>query len=371
MSPRLHHPRGFTLVECVMAMAISAIILGVLTSLILVAGKTLPSRSMAGSLVRSANALDQLADDLRLATSVITLNANSLELSLPDLDGDGDADQVRYSWSGTDGAPLTREYTGSDAAPYDVPSVVVPAVSSLSFTPEVRTSITTTGGDTIAGSATSAETQLDAYDPTTRLSSIAVRSNVAVGQVFDPVTPQATTSFRVSRIQLRLAQRSPVDGRFVVALRNASGNVPGSTVLAQQVIDETSLSSSTAWVNITFPDCPDLDPTQNYAITVTWQAGSRACNVQFQSSSANTSTFRLARSTNNGSSWTIPNTTHALRFRVFGVANVNTGSSTITTPVVTTTSRIVEGFTVRFTPSGPGAATYSNYVQTLNLPDAP
>lgn len=354
-----------------MSMALSAIVLGVLTSLILVAGKTLPSRSMSGSLVRSSNALDQLADDLRVATSVITLNANTLEISLPDLDGDGDADQVRYSWSGTAGAPLTREYSGSDATPYDVPSAVVPSVASLAFIPEIRTSITTSGGDTIAGSSTSAEAQLDAYDPSTRLNSVSVRSNVAVGQVFDPVTPQATTTFRVSRIQLRLAQRSPVDGRFVVALRNASGNVPGSTVLAQQVIDETSLSTSTAWVNVSLPDCPDLDPSLNYAITITWQAGSRACNVQFQNSSANTSVFRLARSSNNGSSWTVPNNSHALRFRVFGVANVSTGSGTVTTPVVTTTARTVEGFTVRLTPTGPGAVPYSNYIQTLNLPDAP
>jgi hypothetical protein len=52
---------------------------------------------------------------LECASSIVTRSATQISLVVPDRTGDGAADTVRYSWSGTVGAPLQRQINGGTA----------------------------------------------------------------------------------------------------------------------------------------------------------------------------------------------------------------------------------------------------------------
>lgn len=362
-------PRGgFTLIEAIMSMAITALIFGALTSLLIVAGNSSPNDSSGVSgMVKARAALDVLAADLRFATSITELSSRAMELSLPDRDGDGDDDVVRYEWSGVSGAPLLRSYACSEADPFDTPSRVIGAVRSLSFLPDIRTTTETVTTPATSGSATTAEALLASYTSTSSLSRFNLSSSTWPGMTFVPTLPANATTYRITKVSI-YARKTGTLGSFRVNLTNASGNVPTSTVLFSQLVQESSLPSAYGWYDVPFGGSPSLSPTGRFAITVSWVSDSRPAQIRFRSSGASTANGRYSRTTNSGSSWTA-STSGAMLYRVYGVADLPGTSTPAMTSTVTTST--LAGVTVRAAPSVRGAGLIDTYFPTSNSPDAP
>jgi|CXWL01.1.fsa_nt_gi prepilin-type N-terminal cleavage/methylation domain-containing protein len=112
MRNRLRHVRGFTLVEMLASMAIMTILLGAMTSAILIAGHALPDEDdLSEKTALAVEVSESLTADLVTAITVIQAAPNIIEFTVPDR-GHGTAgpETIRYSWSGVPGAPLTRRY---------------------------------------------------------------------------------------------------------------------------------------------------------------------------------------------------------------------------------------------------------------------
>lgn len=110
--------RAFTLVE----LSVSVLVLGILavgmTSAILLSTHALPgkktpqTRSMEGAAI-----LQQIAADLAFATTIPQRTANTLTFIVHDRGhGPAGSESIHYTWSGTAGSPLTRQYNGNPAS---------------------------------------------------------------------------------------------------------------------------------------------------------------------------------------------------------------------------------------------------------------
>src|SRR5689334_20631330 len=114
MSPR--HPRSFTLLEMVVAMAVMSILTAAIGSVILLASRALPgARGPTETTLTASAALDQLVADLRAATGITAAGATAVTFTVPDRTGDGIDDTVSYAWAGA-GSPVVRTFNGDAGA---------------------------------------------------------------------------------------------------------------------------------------------------------------------------------------------------------------------------------------------------------------
>jgi prepilin-type N-terminal cleavage/methylation domain-containing protein len=103
--------RAFTLVELVLSMAVMTVLLGGLASAMILASRAVPDRkSTLAAAMDGSYAADQLAAELFVAKSFSVRSATAVKFTLDDRNADGVDDTIRYEWSGTAGAPLTRKY---------------------------------------------------------------------------------------------------------------------------------------------------------------------------------------------------------------------------------------------------------------------
>ncbi|MDH3583140.1 MAG: prepilin-type N-terminal cleavage/methylation domain-containing protein, partial [Phycisphaerae bacterium] len=144
-SCRSSRAAGFTLVELVLAAAISVILLGAMTSALVITARALdhgdsPTRRVDDA----AEASRRIVSELKLAISFSELTANAATFTVPDRDGDEAVDTIRYAWSGTPGDPLTVSYNGQAAV------VVVADVHHFNL-PDLSTVVAGSGGAVTAG----------------------------------------------------------------------------------------------------------------------------------------------------------------------------------------------------------------------------
>lgn len=106
-------PRGFTLIETVVAMAISAILLLALGSTIMLASRAVPRGDEAviseGELQR---AFALMESDIQECTDIMM--TSSLTIAVPDRDGDGLEEVIEYAYNGAD-KMVTRSRNGGTA----------------------------------------------------------------------------------------------------------------------------------------------------------------------------------------------------------------------------------------------------------------
>ncbi len=114
--PRRHPVRrlGFTLVELTMSMAIMTILMGTMTSVIVVASHAIPdSQDPITKKIKAMEIVDLMASEIFYANAITEASVNSVTFTVADR-GHGAAgpETIRYEWSGTPGDPLTRQYNG-------------------------------------------------------------------------------------------------------------------------------------------------------------------------------------------------------------------------------------------------------------------
>jgi type II secretory pathway pseudopilin PulG len=107
---------GFTLIETILSVAITAVIGLSLTGIMVMA-----QRALAGGLAeadqayKADRAMQMILADINLATSMPARSATSITLVVPPRNGDTQSETIIYSWDGVAGDPLTRQYNGGTA----------------------------------------------------------------------------------------------------------------------------------------------------------------------------------------------------------------------------------------------------------------
>lgn len=106
--------RGYSLVELVVCMPLTAMLLLGMASAIHIASQTTSSASHGpGQTATATQALDYLVTEIRYATTLTTGTATEIICSVPDRNGNGAAETIRFYWSGAVGSPLYRQVNGS------------------------------------------------------------------------------------------------------------------------------------------------------------------------------------------------------------------------------------------------------------------
>lgn len=274
--------RGLSLVELLATLAIVSVLMAALGSTVLLASRALPREDSATvHEVTAARVLEQIAAELAEATDVEMVNAHELEFEVPGREaGDdptdpADDDTIKYIWSGTPGDSLTRQYNGGTV------ETVLESVESLNFTAQT-VSQSDAGGE--APLVASAEQQLQQFSISTTIpimTRIRIEDGARVAQQIAPDLPADATHWRPTRAAVYLGPLSPVnagDTLRVSVQPNGGMGAPNGAVMAEDTVQETSLTGST-WHYVTFSSLFDLPASSTYFLVVEHTGGGAAAEI--------------------------------------------------------------------------------------------
>jgi prepilin-type N-terminal cleavage/methylation domain-containing protein len=334
--------RGFTLLELMVSCAVMAVIMVGVMSSVLIAGRGVNHGAPDKSALVAGNVASLIATELRTALSVTELTPTAVTFTVPPRNGDAAPETIRYAWSGTSGAAVTRQYNGGAAAN------MIDSVQSFQLT-YTRSSTTTTA------STESAEQTLWSYAGVLLSSSSQLTTTNWIGQVITPSIPVNATSWRVTRVQYQGQQDGGATGQFNVQVRTVSGGVPTNTIVDGVGVSESSLPVGAGWVQAPFNNAGGLKPGSSAAIVFQYVSGSPAGDVIYQSLLSILAGGNAVTTTNGGSSWsnsllasmllyvygtyTVPSSTTTYNLQLVNVS-LKTGTSA-SEPTVTTAVRIL------------------------------
>lgn len=311
---------AFTLVETMVSVVIAAIILGALTSAVLLASQAVPQRAGALERVSALGAvLDRLLTDLHYAKAVTQRDARSITLTVADRDGDGADDTLNYAWSGTAGAALTYRFNGGAAA------TVLDDVREFNLAFDLASTTRT-----VTSSTESAETLLTDCDGGILDVAYAIDSTHWPGQYVRPTLPAGAVSWRITRVVYRTRYRGGTSGVTQVQVRPAgSGNLPLNYVVDQGVVAESSLGSTWGWAQVTFASGGPLDPTRGACIVWQWGSDTHSAEVLYHTLGWPVASDYLLSTSNAGSSWGASTTSTACVY-VYGTYTTNNAPTSVT-----------------------------------------
>ena len=129
MNRRAARRRAYTLIELVASMAGAAALMGGISSTMFIALRASnPATTPAPAMLQALGRLADMAAELQYAQAISESTAIAVTVTVPDRSDAGTAPEtIRYAWSGTAGAPLTRSFNGGAA------ESVIPSVESLAL----------------------------------------------------------------------------------------------------------------------------------------------------------------------------------------------------------------------------------------------
>ena len=304
---------GFTLIELVVSMAITTVLMLGIGSAMLIASRAVPdAASPTGATVSAAQRCEQLTSDLQYAISINSRSATVIEFTVADRSGDGLPEVIRYEWSGTAGAPLTRQYNGGTAIE------VLADVRDFALSYDLQTISTL-----IPQGNESAETILKSYCSTVSLDNYPIKSTEWYGQYFRPALPVDAVSWKVTRIRLLGRTDGSPAGECRVQLQQPTvGKLPSGTVLEEKTLVESSLLAGYQEQEFAFTHAGGLSATQGLCIVVKWIADAVACRLWGVNSNASTADSFLVKSADKGVSWTAP-AGMSLLYTVYGTVTTS------------------------------------------------
>jgi prepilin-type N-terminal cleavage/methylation domain-containing protein len=105
--------RAFTLLEVMLSTVIISMIMMAMASVMALSTRCLNSKGEDVS--KDSELIDEITTDLNLAMSFSERTDTAVTFTVPDRDSNGQSETIRYSWSGTSGDSIMREYNGGDA----------------------------------------------------------------------------------------------------------------------------------------------------------------------------------------------------------------------------------------------------------------
>jgi len=101
---------GYTLIEMVLALAITTILLMGMSASIVIASRTVSDgMDVVGLALRTSDVLGEVNSDLSMAQAFVDRSSSAVTFSVPDRDGDGKSDLVRYWWTGSADGRLMKQ----------------------------------------------------------------------------------------------------------------------------------------------------------------------------------------------------------------------------------------------------------------------
>jgi len=294
-------------------MSIATVLMLGIGSAMLIASRAVPdAASPTGAVVIAAQCCEQLTADLQYAISITSRSATMIEFTVADRSGDGIPEVIRYEWSGTAGASLTRQYDGGAAVE------VLANVQDFALSYDLQTISTL-----IPQGNESAETILESYSSMVNLSDFPIKSSEWYGQYFRPVLPADAVSWKVTRIRLWAKTDGAVAGECRVQLQQPTvGKLPSGTVLEEKTLLESSLLATYQEQEFTFTQASGLSATQGLCIVVNWISDAVACRLCGVNSNGSTPDSLLVKSADKGVSWTAP-AGMSLLYTVYGTVTTS------------------------------------------------
>lgn len=301
---------GFSLVELVLAMAVSGILVGAMAAALITASSSLERGEGAFASDRATGeALSDLQADLAEATEFFERTGTSVWFGVPDRNGDGVAEHIRYSWSGKVGDSLLRSTNGGPAG------VILADVRELDF------GFITRAGPTQTVSAERLIAGLTSHAGATE-AAFTVTDTVWNAQIVRPSFTADAVSWKATRIRARLRLSGAADSwtRFSIVAVGSDG-IPSGTVYATAEIKESTLGSSLRFDEILFASCEPIPANQPVAIVVRGVvAAAAACDIAYLATATPTLPFNMWRSTssNSGATWQGYGQSQCTVFEVYG-----------------------------------------------------
>lgn len=273
-----HHRRGLSLVELLVAMAMSATVLGGAVAAIGLSGRTFQSAANGIRSSSTIDALGQMSSDTQLALSITERTSTATTFWVPDRTGDGAPEQIRYAWSGTPGDPITYSINGS--TPVDI-------------VPEADVFLLEYVTTTMQGQATFVDVEPDAptdepvfdraYTGTGSPHSLSTVLSVAA--IIRPALPPGATTFRVTRVQIPMAAVAG-GGDVTVSLHrvNMVSGTPMSTVLASHSIRQADLPVAMTALEFDLYSAANFSAGDYIAVVVSQDVGTSAAYVALEPS---------------------------------------------------------------------------------------
>ena len=316
MTRRRRSRTGHTLAEVLISTLVVSVIMGGMSSVMLLSTRVL--NNTGAEVCVSGEVTDQITTDLNLAREFTERTATAVTMKVPDRDGDGQAETIRYSWSGTAGDPLMRVYNGGDPVPVadDVHHF------DLSYLTMTVAAGTAPPGEKELEEQESAEAVLISHDnaPGGSLKDYKIQANKWCGTYFHPTLPSNVTKWKITRIKIQAKRDGGASGDMAVQIRIADASYkPTTTVLAQTILSESSLSMQYQWKELTLSGLEDLDPADTHCIVVRFNSGSgRVAKIRYEKDSADTFNALLVTTSNGGSSWSTYPGSRDMQFYVYG-----------------------------------------------------
>jgi hypothetical protein len=356
-----------TLVELVLSIAVSAVLMGAMTSAIVLASRAMPNEESPLTAASDGYyAAEQIADELFCTMSFTERSATVVEFTVADRNNDSNPETIRYAWSGTPGDPLTRKYN------VNLPVDVVDDVREFALTYGLGTlSETHTETVTVWG----AEQLLASFDgwsgiTPTQKEQVVGGSNI-LSEYFQVTPPTGATQLKFTLAKVILRRGSIVPEFITVAihrsLNDGSYKPAAAAIGTPAIIPGTSLTTSPLWIDALLSDVIVTDLTRtDYCLVVSGDDNSIGYAQYFYSTSAPVDAIYMRWSTDGGVTWS-PTTSKLkqqdVRFYVYGAS-----ASQTTQPVVTQRYFVTStGVTVRIG-SDPSARVETS-VQILNAPE--
>lgn len=288
---RCQSARGFSLIEMVAAMGITAILLAAIASTVVIATKALPKAGDAfSSPVTAARVVDQMAGELESALLVVEQTPTSLAFTVPPRNGDAAPEKIRYSWSGVAGAPLLRQYNGGPAV------AVVDAVNQFSLTPGIAASAESYPG--VAAEDTTDSLLID-NSSTAGLASQGVSSSTWFGQVFTSSSwPAGVVGWRPTRVQFEAEQSGLIATTNILMALPLTNYSLAAPYAEQYSVSGSGLLASYGWLQYSFSTIDRLAPAAGICLVLQGVTGTPD-SVLVESNTLS----GLVLTTNSGSTW--------------------------------------------------------------------
>jgi len=244
--------RAYTLLELVVALALTAVLMLGMASAVLVASRAVDPQTPDRLRGAAAEAAVRLAQELAFATAFTERTDHSLAFTVADRTGDDVEETIRWAWSGTEGDPLTRTYNGGAAA------VVLEDVREFGLDYLVES----TTEDPPPTENESAEMLLASRTAATDPRDYALTKNDWLAQRIAPSLPAEAVAWRVTRVLVKARLHGGTAGVTAVQLRLPdSSGLPSTTVLAEVPMYESRLAGAYLWQEFRF-DTGGLRPGQ-------------------------------------------------------------------------------------------------------------
>jgi type II secretory pathway pseudopilin PulG len=316
--PAARCPLAFTLVELVAAMAIVSILMLAIASALSFSIRATTGQGAVDqkNQLAAADVADQIADDMQVAMNFSERTSKSVAFTVP-VRVNGVPNQVRYSWDGTSGHSLYRQFmpaatptlTASDAT--YTPVDLLDGVTNLNLSYILRS----------MGTATVTDSVLTNFDNSAlgTQQTQTIDSTHWVSQYFPIVLPIGTSSFSITRVQICMKTGSATpDGVMKVRLMTANGSLMPSTLIEEEPCNESACSTANEYVEVQFTNVKNRTDT-GLCLVVGYTAGTTpVATLSYESSIAALITGWTWSTSTNGTTWTGATLLKTQRMSIYG-----------------------------------------------------